>query len=101
MLFLFTDFSQKLTLEKINGTLIILFYVSPSSPLLQKICFFIKKLKIFQQKTSRNTPILVLRIMLGDFLKIPPLKKILEFQYLKKDYKTSTKKKNSNQKLNQ
>ena len=27
---------------KINGTLIILFYVNPSSPQLQGICFFVK-----------------------------------------------------------
>ena len=39
--------------------------------------------------------------MQGHFLKIPPLKKILEFQDLKKDYEADTKKKISNQKLNQ
>ena len=31
---------QKLKLEKIHGTLIILFYINPSSPQLQRICFF-------------------------------------------------------------
>ena len=35
MLFLLTDSLQKLKLEKIHGALIILFYVSPSSPPLQ------------------------------------------------------------------
>ena len=39
--------------------------------------------------------------MLGNFLKTPPLKKILEFQDWKKDYETSTNKKILNQKLNQ
>ena len=42
-LFLSTDSPQKLKLEKIHGTLIILFYVSPSSPQLQKL--FIKNTK--------------------------------------------------------
>ena len=32
MLFLLTDFPQKLKLENINGTLTIPFYVGPSSP---------------------------------------------------------------------
>ena len=45
MLFLLTDFSQKLKLEEANGTLIILFYVSPSSPQLQRIWLFIKNTK--------------------------------------------------------
>ena len=35
MLFLLTDFPQKLKLEKVHGALIILFYISPSSPPLQ------------------------------------------------------------------
>ena len=48
-----------------------------------------------------NTPNLVLKRMQGHFLKIPPLKKLLEFQDWKKDYKAYTKKKISNQKLNQ
>ena len=42
-LFLLTDSTQKLKLEKIHGTLIILFYVSPGSPQLQRICFFLLK----------------------------------------------------------
>ena len=44
MPFLLTDFTQKLKLEKIYGTLIILFYVSLSSPQLEKV-FFIKNKK--------------------------------------------------------
>ena len=36
-----------------------------------------------QQLTAANTPNLVLRAMLRDFLKIPPLKKILQFLRLK------------------
>ena len=44
MLSLLTDSSHKLKLEKIHGTLIILFYVSLSSPQLQ-ILFFIENTK--------------------------------------------------------
>ena len=40
MLFLLTDSPQKLKLEKIHDTLIILFYESPSSPQLQRLVFF-------------------------------------------------------------
>ena len=35
MLFLLTDFTQKLKLQKVHGTLLILFYVRSSSPPLQ------------------------------------------------------------------
>ena len=41
---LLTD-PQKLKLEKIHDTLIFLFYVSPSSPPLQRLFFFIKNTK--------------------------------------------------------
>ena len=85
MLFLLTDSPQKVKLEKSRCTLKILFHGSPSSaqPQLKRICFFIKKTKettIVQQVTGRNTPNLVLPRMQGHFLKIPSLKKILEFQ---------------------
>ena len=49
MLFLLTDSPQKLKLENIHDTLIILFYVSPRSPQLQDFSFFIKNTK---KKTS-------------------------------------------------
>ena len=45
MLFLLTGSPQKLKLEKLHGTLIILFHVSPSSPQLQRLLFFKKKQK--------------------------------------------------------
>ena len=107
MLFLLTDSPQKLKLEKVHGALIILFYVSPSSPPLQSrfkenakilsknsttqenitisrqsFLFFIKNTKkpILQQVAGGKIPNLVLKRMLEPFLKIPPLKKILEFQ---------------------
>ena len=72
---------HRLKLGKINGTLIILFYVSRGSPQLQIICFFIKNTKkhTLYQATGGNTPILVLKRMIGCFLKVPPLKKMLEF----------------------
>ena len=44
MLFLLTDSTQKIKLEKIHGTLIILFYVSLSSQQ-QRLLFFIKNTK--------------------------------------------------------
>ena len=40
MQFLLTDSPQKLKLEKINGTLIALLYIRPSSLQLQRILFF-------------------------------------------------------------
>ena len=42
MLFLLTDSPQKLKLENIYDTLIILFYVSPRSPQLKEFSFSIK-----------------------------------------------------------
>ena len=45
MLFLLTDSPQKLKLENIHDTLIILFYVSPRSPQLQRLFFFYLKHK--------------------------------------------------------
>ena len=50
--------------------------------------------------TSGNTLNLVWKRMLEDFLKIQPLKEILEFQDWKKGYETYTRKKFSNHKLN-
>ena len=40
--FVLIDSLQKLKLEKLNSTLIILFNIDPSSPQLQRMCFFIK-----------------------------------------------------------
>ena len=107
MLFLLTDSPQKLKLEKVHDTLVILFYVSPSSPPLkyrfkenakilsknsttqenitisrQNLLFLLKtqKTTTLQQVTGGKIPNLVLKRMLELFLKIPPLKKILEFQ---------------------
>ena len=75
MLLLLVDFPKKLKLEKINDTLAILCYVDLSSSQLQKAR------RNLQQGTAENTSILFLkRIMLGNFLKIRPLNKILEFQ---------------------
>ena len=42
MLFLMTDSPLKLKLKTIHGTLIIFFYVSRSSPQLQKLPFLLK-----------------------------------------------------------
>ena len=61
---------------------IILFYVIPSSPQLQRLLFLLKaqKTTTLQQVTSGNTPNIVLKRMLRYMLKTPPLKKILQFQ---------------------
>ena len=103
-----TDSTQKLKLEKVHGALIIIFYVSPSSPPLQSrfkenakilsknsttqenitisrqnLLFFIKSTKkqpLFSKLLVKKIPNLVLRRMLELFLKISPLKKMLEFQ---------------------
>ena len=58
MLFLLTDSLQQLKLEKVHGVLIILFYVSPTSPPVQS----------HFKENAKYYP------------KTPPLKKILEFQ---------------------
>ena len=46
-----------------------------------EFAFFIKNTKnsILQQVSGKNTPIFLLKRMLGHFLTIPPLKKIFEF----------------------
>ena len=65
----------KIGKEKIHGTLIILFYVSLSSPQLQ-IFFLLKtqKTTTLQQVTGGNTTNIVFKRMLRYFLKTPPLK---------------------------
>ena len=103
------DSPPKLKLEKVDGPLIILFYVSPSYPPVQshfkenaktlsknlttqenitisRQTFFFKKKKrhkkkttTLQQVTGGKIPNLVLNKMLEIFVKIPALKKILEF----------------------
>ena len=107
MLFLLTDFPQKIKLEKVHGALIILFYGSSSSPRLQSrfkekskilsknsttqknitisrqnllLLLKTQKTTTLKQVTGGKIPNLVLKRMLDPFLKIPPLKKILEFQ---------------------
>ena len=106
MLYLLTDSLQKLKLEKVHGVLIFLFYVSPNSPPLQSafkenakilsknsttqenitisrqnLLFLLKtqKTTILQKVSGGKIPNLDLKIILELFLKIPTLKKILEF----------------------
>ena len=61
---------------------IILFYVSPSYPQLQRLLLLLKiqKKPTLQQVSGGNTPNIVLKRILRYFLKTPPLKKILQFQ---------------------
>ena len=82
IILLLTDSPQKLKLEKIHGTQLIVFYVSAGSPQLQRLIFLLKTLNTttLQQVTGWNTPNLVLKTMLRYFLKTLSLKKILQFQ---------------------
>ena len=59
MLFLLTDSPQKLKLEKVDGAIIILFYVSPSSPLLQSP--FKESAKILSKSSTTQESITILR----------------------------------------
>ena len=102
-MFFLTDSTPNLKLQKITGTLVILFYVSPSSPQLPKTCCFYqihKKtyfsindwweyISSFFQENGRT------------LLKIRLLKKLIEFQDREEDCENSTKNKTINQKLNQ
>ena len=105
MLFLLTDSPQKLKLEKIHDTLIIPFYVNVSSPqLLRLFCFLLKtqkKTTTLQQVTGGNTLNLVLKRMLSYFPKNSTTQENITILRLKEDYKTYTKRKTSNKKLNQ
>ena len=58
-----------------------------------------QKVTTLQQVTGGNTLSLVLKTLVGHFLKIEQIKEILEFQDWKRGYETYTKKKISNQKL--
>ena len=83
----FAGSPQKLKLEIFHGVLIILFYVIPSSPQLQRLFFFYyknKKATTLQQVTGENTSNFVLKRILRYFLKIPPLKKIQNLLFLLK-----------------
>ena len=59
MLFLLTDFPQKLKLEKVHGALIILFYVSPSSPPLKSR--FKENAKILSKNSTTQENITISR----------------------------------------
>ena len=59
MLFLLTDSPQKLKLEKVHGALIILFYVSPSSPPLQSR--FKENAKILSKNSTTQENITISR----------------------------------------
>ena len=76
--------SQKLNFGKINISLIILLFVSLSSPQLKRICFFSTKTHKKPHSLAIDwweyTSNFVFQRMLRHFLNILPLKKILEFQ---------------------
>ena len=107
MLFLLADSPQKLKLEKVHGALIAFFYASPISTPLQSpfkenakilskkqvLSKIIKKTTALQQVIFGRIPNLVLKRTLELFLKIPPLKKILEFQDRKNTGKLMQKRK--------
>ena len=107
MLFLLTDSPQKLKLEKVHGALIAFFYTSPiSTPLQSRFkenAKILSKKEIWSKNTKKTTapqqvivgkiPNLVLKRTLELFLRIPPLKKILEFQDWKNTAKLMQKRK--------
>ena len=82
LIVLWINSPRKLKLEKIRGALIILFYVTPSSPQLQILLFLLKykETTTLQQFSGRNTLNFLLKAMLRYFLKIPLPKIILLFQ---------------------
>ena len=82
MLFLLTDSPQKLKLEKLHRTTIILIYVSPSSPQLHFSIFnqMNKTIPTLHQVTGENTPHLVVNRILKYFLISQPLNKMLQLQ---------------------
>ena len=67
MLFLLTDAPQELKLEKVHGALIILFYVSPSSPPLQSR--FKENAKILAKNSTTQENITISRQTLFFLLK--------------------------------
>ena len=58
LIVLWINSPRKLKLEKIHGALIVLFYVTTSSPQLQILLFLLKhkETTTLQQFTGRNTP---------------------------------------------
>ena len=84
MLFFSTDSSQNLKSRKVNCTVIILCYVCKTkfSSTIKNLLFLLRTQKkhILQQVTRGNTPVLILKRMVGHFVNNPPLKKILVFQ---------------------
>ena len=79
MLFLLADSPQKLKLGKIHDTLIIFSNIMPSSPKLKRIGFFVKsKATTLHEVTRGNAPNLVLKRMLGHFLKFQPRAKMFD-----------------------
>ena len=129
MLFLLTDSPQKLKLEKVHSALIILFYVSPSSPPLQfrfkedaKILFknsttqenitILRQSLLFLLKTQKNNHSSAndwrrentkssFKKNAITFLKNSTTQENVRISRLKEDNKTYTKKKTLIQKLNQ
>ena len=84
---------SKTKIWKINGTLIILFYYSPSSPQIQRLCFFYQKHDKNDSSASgwweyTNS---CFKENARTFSKDSTTQKILEFQNWKKDYDISTK----------
>ena len=128
MLFLLTDSPQKLKLKKVQGALIILFYVSPSSPPLQSRFKANAKILTKNSTTQENITIskqnypFLLKTQKGKnssasdwwentnssfkenartFSKNSNTQENIRISRLKEDGKTYTKKKTSHQKLNQ
>ena len=107
MPFLLTVLPQKLKLEKVHGALIMFFYVSPSFPPLQS-CFK-ENAKILSKNSTTEENITISRQNLPFFIKNTEKNhssasywwENIRISRLKEACKTYSKKKTSNQKLNQ
>ena len=103
MLFLLTDSPKKLNLEKINGTLIIFFLCKFEFSSTTKNMLFYQKDKKPHTLASdwREYTNSCFKENAGTFSKNSTTQENIRISRLKTDYKTSTKKKISNHKLNQ
>ena len=102
MIFLLRDSPQKLKLKVIHVTLIILFYLGPSSPQLQGVFFFLLKTqKSFSASESWGSTKSSFKENARFFSKNTTTQENTQIIRLKKDCKTYTEKKTSKQKLNQ
>ena len=100
----FTDLYNAISIDRLHSKSKVRkdsWYLNNSLCCKPELDFFIKKTTTsLQQVTVGNIPNLILKRMLRHFLKIPPLKKILEFQDWKKKLRNLHRKENFKPKIN-